>query len=1035
MKLNCAVIFISLLVLAIVLHAQEEIHFNHLSVESGLSDDEICTILQDSTGYIWVGSVSDGLYRYDGNSCDRYLHKNDDSNSIADNEIIRLCEDRLHKIWIGTAYGLSCLDPVTNKFTNYYFDKWTKAKQNNCVTAICSDKSGMLWVGTYTGLYKIDVASGKCANVRIAPDKNKSRYVRGIISTGEGRLFVAFDSTLEYSDDEGVSFKDAKSTNPEIQSIRVSSICVGKDDEIWIGSRLKAEVFAVDSRTFSVKHYIFDTLNPPTMDSHNDTHAIQVLNDSIVVIGEISIGGSGYIGMGLFLLNIYSNKTEKFMHNTLNPLSISNNGVLTICSDKQQTVWIGTTNGVNYFNTRQLKFQAAEPPSILDSAIFAGSAAQISNDDRGNLWVETFDNRIASYSSLNNVCTPSALIDKVKPLSIENSIWYIYPTGDSVLIGTQNGMELYNNLTKILQKSPALPPSLQILQLSTITSIIKDKQGSLWFGTWQNGVYRYNPYTKATNHYLFPGEMRVTNAPVNPINIICLTTDTKGNIWAGTREDGFCMIDPVSGEVKWNQAWSANTDTKPLGYVNDIFCDTNETIYIATSRKGILEFNATTGKIQDFTLENGLANDNVVKIIPWKNNYLWLPTKKGLSFFDRSTHKFRNYFKVNGLLADLFFSGCITRSGILLLTSNTCIQYLNPSTLLQKNIDIFPGFVSMQVNNKDYNYDLSKKIFLGYKDRIISFTFSAFDFINNAADKFAYKLEGLDEDWNYCGSRRYAEYTNLPGGDYALRLKVQASDGSWVETACPILLHIATPYWKTWWFLLLCGIATFALGYLVYYPRMRRKLEEERLRTRLARDLHDDIGSSLSSISILSDMATQKKGRSEEDSMKLFTKIHETSQKTLDSVSDMVWTFDPEFDLMDDLIARVRLYASEILESKEISYDFTAGNETGRIKMPMDTRKNFYLIFKEALNNLVKYSGCTHARISIKQINGNMELEISDNGIGFSQKDPSGKDEQVVRSGNGLKNMKQRAIYLHGNITIDTKPGEGTTVRLIFPYA
>ncbi|HTA26585.1 MAG TPA: two-component regulator propeller domain-containing protein [Bacteroidia bacterium] len=1020
--------FIFFVVFANSLFAQNEVYFNHLNVEGGLSDDEVCSILQDSTGYIWLGSVSDGLYRYDGNSCERYLHKNDDSNSLADNEIISLCEDKSHKMWIGTAYGLSCLSPVTNKFTNYYFDKWSKSKRNNCVTAIHADKSGMLWVGTYTGLYKINLISGKCTNVKIASDSNKTRYIRGIVSTGEGRLFVAFDSTLEYSDNEGLSFTDAKNANPEMQKIRVSSICIGKDRQLWIGSRLKAEVFAVDSRTLSLKQYVFDTLNPVTMDSHNDAHAIQMLNDSIVVVGEISIGGSGYIGMGLFLLNTHSGKIEKFTHSNLNPLSISNNGVLTICTDKQQTVWIGTASGVNYFNSRQLKFQAIEPPSMHDSAIFTGSAAQISNDDKGNLWVETFNNQVASYGSLNKENTPLTLNDEVKPLSIENSIWCIYPAGDSVIIGTENGIELYNSATKVLENPPALPSSLQVLQQLTITSILKDKKGSLWFGTWQNGVYKYDPLTKRATHYLFPGEINVTNAPVNPINIICLTLDLKGNVWAGTREDGFCMINPLSGNVNWNQAWAINTDTKPLGYVNDIFCDTSNIVYIATSRKGILEFNTLAGKMEDYTVDNGLANDNVVKIIPWENNYLWLPTKKGLSCFDKSTKKIRNYFKVNGLLSDLFFSGCITHSGILLLTSNTCIQYLNPSSLLQKNIDIFPGFTSIQVNNKDYNCDLSKKIFLGYKDRIISFTFSAFDFINNAADKFAYKLEGLDEDWNYCGSRRYAEYTNLPGGNYALRLKVQASDGSWVETPYPILLHIATPYWKTWWFLLLCGIATFALGYLVYYPRMRRKLGEERLRTRLARDLHDDIGSSLSSISILSDMATQKKGRSEADSLKLFTKIYETSQKTLDSVSDMVWTFDPEFDLMDDLIARIRLYASEILESREISYDFIANNDTGRIKMPMDTRKNFYLIFKEALNNLVKYSKCTHAIISIKQVGGNLEMEITDNGIGF-------KEGQIDGSGNGLKNMKQRAYYLHGNITIETKPGEGTTVRLVFPYA
>jgi two-component sensor histidine kinase len=329
--------------------------------------------------------------------------------------------------------------------------------------------------------------------------------------------------------------------------------------------------------------------------------------------------------------------------------------------------------------------------------------------------------------------------------------------------------------------------------------------------------------------------------------------------------------------------------------------------------------------------------------------------------------------------------------------------------------------------NKEYLSDIRQPLFLSYRDNYISFAFSAFDFLNEKGDQFAYYLEGFDKDWNYCGNRHFASYTNLPGGEYTLKLKVQNSEGVWIETTHPIHIHITTPYYRTWWFILLCGLAIFALGYLFYYLKIQRELEAVRLRARLARDLHDDIGSSLSSISIISNMARKKPEHVPEEARRIFTKISETSQRTLDSISDLVWTMDPENDLAEDLFMRMRVYTSETLEAKEISYEFNVTEQTGRIKMDMEKRKNFYLIFKEAINNIAKYSKCTKVIIDVKPNNGNLELKITDNGVGFAE-------PQAEQTGHGLKNMKQRALQMNGRITITSKPGKGTSIELIFPY-
>ncbi len=174
-------------------------------------------------------------------------------------------------------------------------------------------------------------------------------------------------------------------------------------------------------------------------------------------------------------------------------------------------------------------------------------------------------------------------------------------------------------------------------------------------------------------------------------------------------------------------------------------------------------------------------------------------------------------------------------------------------------------------------------------------------------------------------------------------------------------------------------------------------------------------------------MASKKPEHAEGEARKIFTKISETSQKTLDSISDLVWTLNPENDLMEDMFMRMRLYISEILEAKEIPYEFNVSQETERIKMTMDKRKNLYLVFKEAINNIAKYAKCTKVTINVKRDHENLELEIIDNGIGFIV-------ELVERNGNGLRNMRQRASQMNGTVTINSKPGEGTCLKLLFRY-
>jgi two-component sensor histidine kinase len=505
-----------------------------------------------------------------------------------------------------------------------------------------------------------------------------------------------------------------------------------------------------------------------------------------------------------------------------------------------------------------------------------------------------------------------------------------------------------------------------------------------------------------------------------------MVVDGEGNKWAGTYEDGFYRMDAGTNQINWNIPSDKQATVMQRGWINDIYCDKTGNAYIATKGDGLIIYTASTKTFRTIKNNKWTEDNNLKKIVEDAKGNLWMATGKGLSCWDLKNNTFSNYPEGMQLASMDNVTGCTSPDGTVYFAGADEILYFNPDNLAEISPYVHPEVTSVKVMNKEYLSDITQPLFLSYRDNFISFAFSAFDFINEKGDQFAYCLEGFDNDWNYCGNRHFAEYTNLPGGNYTLKLKVQNANGEWIETIHPVILHITTPYWKTWWFFMLCGVAAFALGYQFYYLKMQRKLEAERLRTRLARDLHDDIGSSLSSISMISKMALKNTPDSKEETQFIFNKISESSHKTMESMNDIVWIVNPENDLMDSLLIRMRMYFSELLESKGVKYNFIAAEEVGKVKLDMDQRKNFYLIFKEALNNLTKYSGCTEVMVKILIEGDKILMEIKDNGLGFYPDDVSAK-------GNGLKNMKERAKMLKGMLTIESKLGQGTTIKLVLP--
>lgn len=287
---------------------------------------------------------------------------------------------------------------------------------------------------------------------------------------------------------------------------------------------------------------------------------------------------------------------------------------------------------------------------------------------------------------------------------------------------------------------------------------------------------------------------------------------------------------------------------------------------------------------------------------------------------------------------------------------------------------------------------------------------------------YYYKLDGAEKDWVQAQKPITVNYTLLQPGGYTFLVKAQNKKGTIITgiTKLPIVIRI--PFWLSWWFILLGCLLFIAVIYYFHRQSINRILAIEAIRQKVARDLHDDMGSTLSTINILSTMAKNKLGEDPVKASEFLTMISDNSSRMMEAMDDIVWSINPANDSMEKIVARMRGFATEVLEAKDIDLTFTASGDVQSIHLDMEQRRDFFLIYKEAINNIAKYAHCKKVTISLTYSQQKLLLSIEDDGIGF--------EVAAADDGNGLNNMRKRSENLGGDFIIESKPGNGTTVRL-----
>ena len=995
--------------------------FDHISVEQGLPNVAVTAIIQDHEGYMWFGTL-DGLCRYDGYEMVVFRNNQLDTNSISDNVIWALFEDRSQTLWVGTYNGgLNKFDPRTQTFTRYENVKNDpKSLSHNTVRAICEDASGIMWIGTYGGgINSLDSKSGTFQSGTMStdgPNPPTSGRIRSIMIDPLRRLWIGTRDSGAYVIGPSRKLLHHYVMDPEnpnsLPSNSVGPILCTSSGSIWFGTG--KGLAHLDEETGIFRRYTSSPADESGLSDDNIT-GLQRNDERTIWVGTFNGG-----------LNLLDETTGRCVHFKTDPSiagSLSDESIRALYTDNTGNLWIGTSNGgVDKINTERKKFNILKNNPEDPHSLSKGEVWSIYQDRAGTVWIGT------DVGGLNKVDLSSGRVTHYvhdphnhnSPGS--NSVSAILEDSEGGLwVGLRpGGLDRFDRTSGRWTHFKNDPLDPRSLSRDAVYALFEDSHHTLWVGTWEGGLDRFDRMESTFTRFL-PDPRNSKSISHNRVTAVLEDSDSL--MWIATEGGGVNLFNPTRGEF----LHFTNDPSNPHSLSNDrAYClckDRQGTLWIGTA-KGLNMYDRRTGGFSAYTTADGIASDYVRAIVPDDEGNLWLGTTKGVTRFDPRTNKFKNYDIKNGLQGEEFSGACYrTSDGGILLGGPDGVSFFHPEDIVD-NPHVPPIVITrFQIFEKPVpgasSFLADGRIHLSYKEDFFSFAFAALDFANPEKNKYAYRMEGFDKDWVLAGNRRYASYTNLNPGSYTFLVRGTNNDGVWNNAGAAVHIVIDPPFWQTWWFRSLVVAAIILILLAIHNYRVRKLLEVERMRVRIASDLHDDIGSNLSSIALITDMVRRSLTSLGPQQQQLMD-VTRAARSTADSLRDIVWIISPEHDQLDDIVLRMKDSAAKLLAGT--AYTFHCSNESLGRSLSMEFRRNLLLLYKEALNNIAKYAQATKVDIEVRDDDDRLLLEIADNGIGF--------DSTSIQKGNGLENMKLRAGKIGGSVVIESTPGKGTTIRL-----
>ena len=1000
-----------------------EVHAELLPIKiyttaDGLADDRVNRIVQDSHGVLWF-CTAEGLSHFDGYKFTNYTK----ANGMRNDFVTDLLEVRDGTCLVGTGGGLLQFHPKGSPlFTP--MDDPVLAKEN--INRLLEDRAGIIWCGTGAGLYRLERAADGWRSQRVDlgfPKENfDSWIIEALMEDAAGSLWVGTSGSglCRYHTDGRV---ERFTTAQRLPHNRITALLQDRLGRVWVGTpeglcRLVSDPSPerpVVARCYTVNDGLTQNWIPTLFQTSN---------------GRLMVGGRG---PSEFIAASDAEQPQFRSYTTAQGLS--HVGARVIAEDRDGNLWMGTVVGA--MKVARNGFYRFGQQDGLDG----GDIVSVFEDQKGGLCVFMRDTQSRQFIARFN----GRRFDSVRvqlPASIRKNGWGVAQValqdrGGDWWVATGDGLcrfPLPRGSTPPAQTRPrAIYTAVNGLATDDVFRLFEDSQSNIWIGTagGLTGVSGLACWERSTGSlHTFTEAEGLTDGPLPT----AFAEDHDGGLWVGIAGRGLERF--KDGRF----TFFAIKDGAPSDWITAIYCDHIGRLWVSGGQDGVRRIDdpiAARPSFVSYSTAEGLSSNQVTCITEDKWGRIYFGASRGLDRLDPLTGRIKHYSETDGLFPGRVRWAYRDQSGALWLGNDSELSRFVPE---QDRIQLEPAILIQGLRIAGAASSISElgesqvgPLRLSADQNRISIDFAGLEFDTGEVLRYQYKLEGSDRDWSVPTDQRTVNYANLAAGSYRFEVRAVTAEGEVSPHPAVVTFTIPPPLYLRWWFVMLASATLAMLAYAAHRHRVARLIQLERVRTRIATDLHDDIGSSLSRMALLSEVAKRKMDGSQNDSIPILTEIADSARAAVDSMSDIVWAIDPRLDDLSNVVFRVREFASDFLGGAGIQWLLGAQPDFDKIKLSPQQRRHLFLIFKEAINNSARHASCNSVWLSLTVVHNQVFGEIRDDGRGFVVPSHPDIPRAGGRGGHGLENIRKRAAQLGGQLTIDSSPGGGTTIKVEFP--
>ena len=965
----------------------QQLIFKTYTVEDGLVANPVRRILQDQKGFIWIATW-EGLSKYDGDKFTNYTIANGLSHNLV-NDMYESPDGKLYVAENNGTVDILQQDAIMKKaaFRNVVINQFSVTQSNGVIA------------GTDTsGLYEI-----KNGTLVKPLQKFPEFSYNDIVNVNDSLLIGGTEGTLLILNRQFELVAEIK----QPKSFLTYKIYKDSKNRVWLGTNEGLKLLASQQKK---DHSLSFTLS----DAPFNIPALR--NDIITDIIE-DTKGNLWVGTWHYLVKIEPDNNLPVGRQRWQQFSeeegLPSNTITCIYQDKEKNIWIGTSLGLAKLVTKNdIRIYTMENGLASHAANFL---VPVKNDE----FLVSTDSSIQLYNTKNGVFSSIRSPHNFLYYGVVKNSWPV------LFFGFNNKLGKYDPLNRRLVDY-ILPDSSNI----PVYHSVIDANGIIFSGSFSGLVIRSGDKTWLENKF--------------PYRISALAIDKKGYLWAGTWDNGLYRIQYTYNKNRTGRLTSLNGDQISLSIKNfsyllpdknirSLFADSKSNIWVGTRYQGIVQLsdsntnNKEQYTTQHFDLLRGIMSNFIRAIAEDAKGCIWIGSDLGIDKLIPSGNTFRvfNFSRINNYFAHV--NAILPENGnsLWFTSTNGLVNIIDGEIEKTPAPPVYITLVNLGDTSFNYStYHAGTKVLLKYYQNQVNFEFSSPAFINEKQILYSYRLLGsADTMWSKPASLHAVSYASLRPGNYHFQVRTTGWNGEWGAPA-NFIFSIRSPYWQTWWFYLLVGLFMILVFYAFYLYRIRQLLKMQKVRNRIATDLHDDIGSTLTNINMLSEISRKNLSQPRE-AEKFLSRISEEVAASSQALNDIIWNVNSRNDSMEETLSRMRRYAAELFDNSNTVCHLTMQETAAGKKLNMEQRRDVYLIYKETMNNILKHAAASNVWIDMLRQNGDLHLKIRDDGKGFG---PS-----VISDRNGLKNIRSRTEKWKGTLTVITAPGRGTNIEITIP--